>query len=73
MANKWTTVSVANAPSGFNAGTMLLMTDGSVMIHGDTSQNWVRLTPGNDPDDELDPRVLRLRRTYGRPHVRDRR
>jgi hypothetical protein len=49
MANKWTTVSVANAPSGFNAGTMLLMTDGSVMIHGDTSQNWVRLTPGNDP------------------------
>ena len=49
MANKWTTVSVANAPSGFNAGTMLLMTDGSVMIHGDTSQNWMRLTPGNDP------------------------
>ncbi len=49
MANKWKTVSVANAPSGFNAGTMLLMTDGSVMIHGDTSQNWVRLTPGNDP------------------------
>lgn len=49
MASKWTTVSIANAPSGFVAGTMLLLTDGSVMIHGDTSANWMRLTPGTDP------------------------
>jgi Kelch motif len=49
MAGTWTTVTIGNAPSGFSADTMLLLTDGSVMIHGTSSSSWVRLSPGTDP------------------------
>jgi hypothetical protein len=38
-----------NTQPGFNASTMLLLTDGSVMVHQDASNQWHRWTP--DPFD----------------------
>ena len=36
-----------NNPAGFNAGAMLLLTDGSVLVHSEqnNSQNWYKFTP----------------------------
>ena len=36
-----------NQPS-FNADTMLLLTDGTVMCHETSSQNWHKLTPDSN-------------------------
>jgi len=56
MAGSWTTFS---APSGVKAGSMLLLTDGSVLAHdanrpslGNTygGKNWYRLVPDNHGD-----------------------
>ena len=38
----WTVL--ANPP-GFAASTMLLLTDGTVMVNEDSSRRWFRLTP----------------------------
>lgn len=54
MAGTWRTF---NAPSGVNADTMVLLTDGSVLVHDANrpalgqnfgGANWYRLTPNND-------------------------
>src|SRR5438552_3864031 len=50
MAGKWSTFS---APSGVSADTMILLTDGSVLVHnadfpgkpGNGGKDWYRLTP----------------------------
>jgi hypothetical protein len=42
-SNSWT--SVAGIPSGFNPDTMILLTDGSVLIHNAYGKDWRRLTP----------------------------
>ncbi len=38
----WATIT---PPTGFNPGSMLLLTNGSVMIHADNSDQWELLTP----------------------------
>ncbi len=43
MANTWT--SLSNLPAGFNPDTMLLLTDGSVLVHNVKGKEWFRLTP----------------------------
>jgi hypothetical protein len=53
MAGTWTTFNVPQTSGAFNADTMLLLTDGSVLVHNadisipiNTSANqWLRLTP----------------------------
>jgi hypothetical protein len=42
MAGEWKPL---NTQPGFNAETMLLLTDGSVMVHEDASNKWHRWTP----------------------------
>lgn len=43
MANKWT--SFNNVPDGFQPDTMILLTDGSVLVHNKGGKDWRRLTP----------------------------
>lgn len=46
MANKWT--SLGNLPSlsaGYNPDTMILLSDGSVIVHNAYGKEWFRLTP----------------------------
>ncbi len=47
MAGTWS--SLQNQPS-FSADTMLLLTDGTVMCHEVSSQNWHKLTPDSSGD-----------------------
>jgi hypothetical protein len=48
MAGSWKPL---NTQPGFNASTMLLLTDASVMVHQDASNQWHRWTP--DPFDPM--------------------
>jgi len=58
MANKWTTLgNLPTLPNGFAPGTMILLTDGSVLVQSETysqalqnytGKEWFRLTPKDD-------------------------
>jgi hypothetical protein len=41
----WTNVDQSTVPFGFYPGSMLLLTDGSVLVHTDDTDQWERLTP----------------------------
>src|ERR1700751_64889 len=43
MANKWK--SISGVPAGLTPDTMLLLSDGSVLIHNTGGAEWWRLTP----------------------------
>src|SRR5207248_141668 len=45
MANKWTPFT--NLPAGLSPDTMILLTDGSVLVHNAYGKDWYRLTPDN--------------------------
>lgn len=46
MANQWTSFSNLPSPAdGFSPDTMLLLTDGSVLVHHAGGREWFRLTP----------------------------
>src|ERR1700676_2084106 len=45
MANTWK--SFGNIPAGLSPDTMLLLTDGSVLVHNANGKDWYRLTPDN--------------------------
>ena len=42
---QWTTFQPPSSVGSFNADTMLLLTDGSVLVHEAYGANWLRLTP----------------------------
>ena len=55
MAGKWTTFTAPNTASGtFNADVMILLTDGSVLVHNGyvtalaNANQWLRLTPAEN-------------------------
>ena len=48
MPGKWTTFEPPSSVGSFNADTMLLLTDGSVLIHQAEGANWLRLTPDDE-------------------------
>jgi hypothetical protein len=41
----WTNVDQSTAPFGFYPGSMLLLNDGSVLVHTDNTDQWAKLTP----------------------------
>jgi hypothetical protein len=51
MANSW--ISFSNLPSAtpaFNPDTMLLLTDGTVLVHNTSGAEWYRLAPDDNGD-----------------------
>ncbi len=48
MAGKWTTFEAPGSVGSFSADTMLLLTDGSVLIHQTEGENWLRLSPDDE-------------------------
>ena len=64
MAGSWTTFSVPNTSSGsFSADIMLLLTDGSVLVHG-----W-DLAMANGQDYALDPQLMEACRQIIEPQL----
>ena len=45
MAGSWTTFEAPSSVGSFAAETMILLSDGSVLIHESEGANWLRLTP----------------------------
>ncbi len=45
MANTWT--AVGGVPSGVSPDTMMLLSDGTVLVHNAYGKDWYRLTPDN--------------------------
>ena len=46
MANSWTSLgSLPSISGGFSFDTMLLLSDGSVLVHNAYGKEWFRLTP----------------------------
>jgi len=48
VPGKWTTFEPPSSVGAFNADTMLLLTDGSVLIHQAEGANWLRLSPDDE-------------------------
>ncbi len=48
MPGKWTTFQAPSSVGSFNADTMLLLSDASVLIHETEGANWLRLTPDDE-------------------------
>ena len=84
MSGSWSTFQAPSSLGSFAAETILLLSDGSVLIHESEGANWLRLTPdgeGNYQDGQLlgaaadaqHAAVLLLRGADGRPRLCDRR
>jgi hypothetical protein len=74
VAGSWKTISVPD--TSFNADIMLLLTDGSVLVHNgwvppgplSTSSQWLRLTPDNRGNYDTGTWLTGLDMQYARPY-----